>query len=183
MIEERGIKIRGIRIDSGDLVALSRFAREYFQKEGLDFMKIFVSGDLDEYRIGDLLAQGTQIDGIGIGTRYGAARHAPAVEIVYKLVQYDGKGLLKTAPDKHTRPGRKSLTRSKRNPYEKDIVTPFDPEANDLLRPFTSAEPMATIQKRLRTELAALPPGVKAIRDPSTYPVEFLGYGDARSVS
>jgi len=173
MIEERGIKIKGIRIDSGDLVALSRFAREYFQKEGLDFMKIFVSGDLDEYRIDDLLAQGAQIDGIGIGTRYGAARHAPAIEIVYKLVQYDSKGLLKTSPDKHTRPGRKSVTRSKSNLYEIDTVSPFDPEADDLLNPFTSAEPMATIQQRLRTELAALPQSVKAIRNPEIYPVEF----------
>lgn len=183
MIEGEGIKIKGIRIDSGDMVALGRFAREYFQKEGLDFMKIFVSGDLDEYRIGNLLAQGAQIDGIGIGTRYGAARHAPAIEIVYKLVQYDGKGLLKTAPDKHTRPGRKTLTRDKNDRYEKDIVGPFDPDADDLLIPFTSADPMPTIQQRLRTELAALPPGVKAIQDPGTYPVEFLGYGDARSVS
>ncbi|MHC4517701.1 MAG: nicotinate phosphoribosyltransferase [Planctomycetota bacterium] len=183
IVEERGAKIKGIRIDSGDLVALSRFAREYFKREGLDFLKIFVSGDLDEYRIHDLLEQGAQIDGIGIGTRYGAARHAPAIEIVYKLIQYDGKGLLKTSPDKQTRPGRKTITRRKTDRYEKDTVGPFDPNADDLLKPFTSSEPMAVIQQRLRSERAALPQGVTAIRNPETYPVEFRGYGDAKSVS
>jgi nicotinate phosphoribosyltransferase len=176
MIEERGIKIEGIRIDSGDLVALSRFAREYFSREGLAFLKIFVSGDLDEYRIHDLLEQGAQIDGIGIGTRYSAARHTPAIEIVYKLAQYDGKGLLKTSPDKATRPGRKTITRRKKNLYERDVVSPFDPTADDLLRPFAGAEPVATIRQRLQNELAALPPGVKAIREPETYFVEFSGY-------
>jgi nicotinate phosphoribosyltransferase len=176
MIGERGIKIKGIRIDSGDLVSLTRFAREYLQREGLDFMKIFVSGDLDEYRIHDLLEQGAQINGIGIGTRYGAARHAPAIEIVYKLVQYNGKGLLKTSPDKATRPGRKTIARNRSDVYEKDIVSPFNPDANDLLEPFTAAECMEIIQQRLQSELSALPQDVKAIRDPETYPVEFSGH-------
>jgi len=173
--KETGTEIRGIRIDSGDLIALSKFARDYFRKQNLGFLKIFVSGDLDEYRIGDLLEQGAQIDGIGIGTRYGAARQAPAIEIVYKIVEHAGKGLAKTSPAKHTRPGRKGGLRTPRaNRCEKDIVSPLDPTAKDLLRPFTSAEPMADIRERLTTELAALPPEVKALKNPRIYPVEFL---------
>ncbi len=173
--KQTGVEIRGIRIDSGDLVGLSKYAHDYFKQQDLDFLKIFVSGDLDEYRIGSLLEQGAQIDGFGIGTRYGAARHAPAIEIVYKIVEYAGKGLVKTSPGKHTRPGRKTVLRvigSKR--CEKDIVGPLDPSAEDLLKPFTTTEPMADVQQRLTTQLATLPQAVKAVKNPQTYTVEFL---------
>ncbi|UCD49567.1 MAG: nicotinate phosphoribosyltransferase [Phycisphaerales bacterium] len=176
ILEAKGIRIKGIRIDSGDLVALSRFAREYFDKQGLDFLRIFVSGDLDEYKIRDLLEAGAEIDGIGIGTRYSTGRHAPALEIVYKIVQYHGRNLCKSSPDKVTRPGRKTITRvTDSGRHENDIIGPFDPAAPDLLRPFEAAEPMETIQRRLAQELAALPGPFKAIRDPETYPVHFTG--------
>jgi len=109
--EEKGIKIRGIRIDSGDLVKLSNFARRHFQEKGVSFLKIFVSGDLDEFKIDDLLEQGGQIDGFGIGTRFAVSRFAPAIEIIYKIVQYGSKGVFKTSPGKQTRPGRKTIIR------------------------------------------------------------------------
>ena len=174
ILEERGIKIKGIRIDSGDLMALSKFARDCFRKERLDFVKIFVSGDLDEYKIHDLRQAGAEIDGIGIGTRFSAARHAPALEIIYKIAQYNGQGLAKNSPDKTTRPGRKSITRiahAKR--YERDTVGPFDPAASDLLQPITVNEPIETIRRRLMQELSALPERVKSIRHPEVYPVDF----------
>jgi len=174
MLEVKGIRIRGIRIDSGDLVALSTFAREYFDKQSLDFLKIFVSGDLDEYKIHDLLAAGAEIDGLGIGTRYSTARHAPALEIVYKIVQYNGRDLHKRSPDKVTRPGRKTIVRAGNSGhYENDSVGPFYPTGPDLLQPFEAGEPMETIQRRLARELAALPAPIKAIRNPQTYPVHF----------
>ena len=86
----RGIPLRGIRLDSGDLVELSRFARTHFQKEGLGFLRIFASGDLDEFRIADLLEAGAEIDGFGIGTRFTVSQHVPAIGIVYKLVAVRG---------------------------------------------------------------------------------------------
>jgi len=174
ILEEKGIEIGGIRIDSGDLVALSQFARDAFHKEGLDFLKIFVSGDLDEYKIADLFAAGAEIDGIGIGTRYSAARHAPALEIVYKITEYDGQGLAKTSPQKTTRPGRKTVTRtSNAGQYERDVVGPLRPEMEDLLQSFAEAESTDAVRARLTRELAALPAGVKAIRAPEDYPVDF----------
>jgi len=175
-LEKKGVQIKGIRLDSGDLVALSRFTRETFRREGLDFLKIFVSGDLDEYKVHDLLAAGAEIDGIGIGTRYSTAHQAPAVEIVYKIAQYDGRALSKNSPDKSTRPGRKTITRiTHANRYEKDIVAPFDPAATDLLRPFEAAEPIETTRRRLTQQLAALPEPVKSIRNAQRYPVDFSG--------
>lgn len=173
ILEDDGIKLAGIRIDSGDFVTLTRFARDYFICQGVAFMRIFISGDMDEYRIEDLLAAGAQIDGIGIGTRYSAARHSPAIEIIYKITRYGDKDLAKTSPDKHTRPGRKSIRRIiNAGRHDRDIVCPFNPDG-DLLQPFSSTEPMQTIQERLRQELAALPEAAKDLRNPATYPVQF----------
>jgi nicotinate phosphoribosyltransferase len=171
--EQEGIRIKGIRIDSGDLVEVSSFAREHFKQKGVSFLKIFVSGDLDEFRIYDLLGAGAQIDGVGIGTRFAVSCNAPAIEIVYKIVQYGGKGLFKTSPDKQSRPGRKSIIRVKDKYYLKDVVSAFQPNPQDILRPFESAEQMQTIQQRLTTELSCLSDSIKAIRNPQTYPVEF----------
>ncbi|UCG58023.1 MAG: nicotinate phosphoribosyltransferase [Phycisphaerales bacterium] len=173
IFHDKGVRIRGIRIDSGDFVALSKFARDCFREENVPFLKIFVSGDLDEFKIHDLLEQGAQIDGFGVGTRFAVSRHAPAIEIVYKLVQYADKGLSKSSPDKQTRPGRKMITRFKDKYYTHDVVSPLVSGADDLLQPFESAEPIQTIQQRLLSELSLLEDSVKAIKSPTKYPVEF----------
>jgi len=170
--KDEGIEIKGIRLDSGDIVGLSNFARKYFDDNGVGFLKIFASGDLDEFKIHDLLQQGAQIDGFGIGTRYSVSQFAPAIGIVYKLVRYGQKGVLKRSPEKQVRPGRKTVTRVKGKYYEKDVVSQFQGNADDLLRPFPSAEPMQTIQQRLAAELSCLDDSVKAIRNPAKYPVE-----------
>jgi nicotinate phosphoribosyltransferase len=119
------------------------------------------------------LRQGAPIDGFGIGTRFGVSRFAPAIEIVYKIVQYGDRGVFKTSPGKHTRPGRKAITRVKGTHYEKDIVQPLRAQTDDLLGSFESAEDMPVIRQRLAAELSLLDDGVKAIRNPRPYPVEF----------
>lgn len=173
LYEGKQIKLRGIRIDSGDLVELSRFARRYFDERGVPFLKIFVSGDLDEFKIDDLLQHGAPIDGFGVGTRFAVSRFAPAIEIVYKIVQYGDRGVFKKSPGKQTRPGRKSITRIKDTRYKRDIVQPLQNQANDLLKPFESSEDMQTVQQRLLGEISLLEDSVKAIRNPGVYPVEF----------
>lgn len=170
---ERGIRLLGIRLDSGDLVADSRFARDHFRRQGLDFLRIFASSDLDEFKIQDMLAAGGQFDGFGVGTRFTVSQRAPSISIIYKLVQYADRPRNKTSPDKATLPGRKKLLRIGRPHFEKDIVRPLDPDAEDLLGPFESAEPMATVRERLQNQIAALPDPVKAIRGPASYPVQF----------
>jgi nicotinate phosphoribosyltransferase len=172
--EKKGVKIRGIRIDSGDLAGLSKFARNYFKDNGVEFIKIFVSGDLDEFRIAELLRAGAQIDGFGIGTRFAVSRSAPSVQIVYKIIRYGDKDLLKTSPEKESRPGRKTIIRLKDQYYQKDIVSPLQSTQQDLLRPFESVEEMQTIQERLARELSSLDDSIKAIQNPQKYPVEFI---------
>jgi nicotinate phosphoribosyltransferase len=178
LYEDKHIKIRGVRIDSGDLVELSHFARRHFDERGLSFLKVFVSGDLDEFKMSDLLQQGAPIDGFGIGTRFAVSRFAPAIEIVYKIVQYGDRGVFKTSPGKRTRPGRKAINRIKDTHYQRDIVRPLQARTDDLLMPFESTEEMSTIQQRLTTELSLLDDRVKAIRSPHMYPVEFRSDSD-----
>ncbi len=173
---DRGIKLRGIRLDSGDLVAHSRFARDHFQQKGLDFLGIFASGNLDEFKIQDMLAAGGQFDGFGVGTHFTVSKYAPSVGIVYKLSQCGDRPLHKTSPQKATLPGRKTLLRTGTPHFEKDTVRPYDPNADDLLRPFHTTESMEGIQQRLQDQLAALPEEIKATREPARYPVEFVGF-------
>ncbi|MBM4026388.1 MAG: nicotinate phosphoribosyltransferase [Planctomycetes bacterium] len=166
---ERGIRLRGIRLDSGDLVTLSRFARTRFREQGLEFLRIVASGDLDEFKVADLLAAGAEIDGFGIGTRFAVSQHAPAIGIVYKLAQYGDRQVYKTSPEKATLPGRKTIVRMR----ERDFVKPFDPQAHDLLQHVEATDPMPVVRQRLADEMSRLPDAVKALRNPACYPVEF----------
>jgi len=173
---DRGIQIRGIRLDSGDLVELSRFARDLFQTTGVEFLKIFASGDLDEFRIAELLEAGAEIDGFGVGTRFTVSQHVPAIGIVYKIARYGDRDLHKTSPEKATLPGRKTILRTGDSTCEKDTLIPFELRPDDLLKPFESAEPMPIIQERLKRELSALPDSIKRIIEPTEYPVDPVGF-------
>ncbi len=172
-LKEKNIKIRGIRIDSGDFVELSKFARTHFKDTGTDFLKILVSSNLDEYSIADMLNAGAQIDGIGIGTRFAVSQNAPSLNIVYKLIEYAGKDIYKTSPAKKTIPGRKTILRQKDTFFTNDTVLPFIDRPDDLLKPFDSPQNIDSIKNRLTEQLKKLPQPVKAIRNPKIYPVIF----------
>ena len=106
-------RVRAIRLDSGDLLRLSRAAREMLDAAGLGRVGIFASGDLDEYRIAELLAAGAPIDGFGVGTRMGTSADAPYLNSAYKLVEYAGHGRMKLSAAKATLPGRKQIFRQR----------------------------------------------------------------------
>ncbi|MDO5043832.1 MAG: nicotinate phosphoribosyltransferase, partial [Coriobacteriia bacterium] len=84
-MKERGEKLLGIRIDSGDLAELSKMARKMFDEAGLPEVNITVSNDLDEYTIQSLLAQGAPIDSWGVGTKLATSYDQPTLGGVYKL--------------------------------------------------------------------------------------------------
>ncbi len=174
VLEKTGVKIKGIRLDSGDLLAQSKFARDYFDKNDVRFLKIFASGDLDEFKIYELTSQNAPIDGFGIGTRFAVSWYEPAISIVYKIVQFSGRKLAKTSEEKGHYPGRKSITRIiKENRFVKDIVSPFDAAKDDLLTEFQTPEDLPIIKDRLRAQLACLDDSIKQIYNPAAYPVEF----------
>jgi len=184
ILQTRGTRLKGIRIDSGDFLALSRFARQYFQDHQVDFLKIFVSSGLDEYQIATLLAQGAPIDGFGVGTRFAVSQEVPALDIVYKLVHYEGRDLHKTSQDKHSRPGRKRLFRRGKTRFEGDVVSAYAPQqagqSADLLQPFVACESVDTIRSRVSAQLGMLPPGVKSLTAPTPYPVDFARTGGTK---
>ena len=110
-MEERGHRLRAIRLDSGDLANLARRSREMLDEAGLGYVQILASGGLDEYSIAELVSAGAPIDGFGVGTRVGASADAPYTDFVYKLVEYDGRPVMKFSEDKVYLPGPKQVSR------------------------------------------------------------------------
>ncbi|MEX1212561.1 MAG: nicotinate phosphoribosyltransferase [Balneolaceae bacterium] len=104
-------RIRGVRIDSGDLEELSRAVRQKLNSHELESVGIVVSGGLDEEKIAALVASKVPIDGFGVGTHMGVSSDAPSLNIVYKLCSYDGKGATKLSPGKPILPGAKQIHR------------------------------------------------------------------------
>src|SRR6185295_4099533 len=107
--------IPAIRLDSGDLCELSKQARVILDEAGMTGTKIFVSGDLNEHRIADLLARGARIDSFGVGTELATSYDAPALSVVYKLAGIEENGRvtmkIKLSHDKATYPGAKQVWR------------------------------------------------------------------------
>jgi nicotinate phosphoribosyltransferase len=110
-LRKAGIDIQGVRIDSGDLVALSRAVREVFDQGGLIDVTIFASGGLDEDDLVQFGRAGAPIDGYGIGTSLTTSSDVPALDCAYKLEEYAGVARRKRSPGKATWPGRKQVWR------------------------------------------------------------------------
>lgn len=110
-MDELGVAARGVRLDSGDLAELAKQVRHILDDGGYPSVQILASGDLDEDRIGELVAADAPIDAFGVGTRLGTSADAPYLGMVYKLVEQDGEPRVKLAPGKRTLPGRKQLWR------------------------------------------------------------------------
>ena len=90
-LADRGVRLGGVRLDSGDLLELSRSVRRVLDEAGLADVTIFASGNLDEREIARLLADGAPIDGFGVGSRLGVSADAPFLDVAYKLVAFDGR--------------------------------------------------------------------------------------------
>ena len=112
---DSGVRPQAIRIDSGDLASLSRTVRESLDRAGLTSIRIIASGDLDEWKIADLVASGAPIDTFAVGTALTTADDAPALGGVYKLVQLEERGtirqVMKRSEGKGTWPGVKQVWR------------------------------------------------------------------------
>ncbi|OBS09895.1 nicotinate phosphoribosyltransferase [Acidihalobacter prosperus] len=105
------IRIRGVRIDSGDLDTASREVRAILDAAGLHEVTIFASGNLDESRLARLQRDGAPIDGFGVGTRMDVSDDAPYLECAYKLQEYAGQPRRKRSEGKATWPGSKQVYR------------------------------------------------------------------------
>lgn len=103
--------IRGVRIDSDPLDELAREARRRLDQAGLTEVQIFASGGLDEFAIDELLTARVPVDGFGVGSALVTSSDKPALDIAYKLVDYDGRGRAKYSREKATLPGPKQVLR------------------------------------------------------------------------
>ena len=183
---ERGLRPAAVRIDSGDIVALSKRVRSILDAGGLRDTRILASGDLDEYSIHDLLAARAPVDAFGVGTSLVTSLDAPALGGVYKLVEVVENGRIrqvwKTSPGKETWPGRKQVWRVMDGTALRDVVT-FEDEppprsAVALLRPVMKAgrriapDPsLEEVRQWCRARLRELPAALHDIRQPATYQV------------
>ncbi|MCX8072703.1 MAG: nicotinate phosphoribosyltransferase [Candidatus Binatia bacterium] len=145
-----GLKPQAVRLDSGDLELLSREVRRVLDSGGLTATRIFASGDLDEYRIAEIVRHGAPVDAFGVGTRLSTSADAPSLGGVYKLVEvvadHEKKAKVKTSPGKATLPGSKQVWRVAREDgvYLEDWIAladedPPTPNARPLLQPVMKA--------------------------------------------
>jgi nicotinate phosphoribosyltransferase len=186
-LKERGFKLGGIRLDSGDIVSLSKFSRRALDKAGLNYVKIFASGNLDEFKIEALLKKGAKLDYFGVGTNMGTSIDAPNLDVIYKISEVtneEAKFLptMKLSKAKVTYPGRKQVFRieDKRGRFAKDILA-LDEEkikGRSLLvkvmergRVVYKKPTLEQIRRLLRNNLNKFNPELKGIHPRYKYPV------------
>jgi len=121
----RGRRMKGVRLDSGDLGALARDVRPILDAGGQQQAIIFASGNLDEQRVAELVASGAPIDSYGVGTSLVTSADHPYLDAVYKLQEYAGRARRKRSTGKATWPGRKQVYRhyDERGRFARDVVT------------------------------------------------------------
>lgn len=145
-MEARGKKLKGIRLDSGDLAYLAKKARQMLDEAGLDYVEIAASNQLDEYVIKSLVEQGAPIDIFGVGTNLAVGAPDAALDGVYKLAFANGKPRIKLSENlnKITLPGKKQVYRllnGKGDFWGADIVALADEKRRHLDRMFHPFEP------------------------------------------
>jgi nicotinate phosphoribosyltransferase len=179
----RGIKIRSVRIDSGDLAALAKGVRAIFDAAGLSDIGIFASGGLDEDAVADLLAAGAPFTGFGLGTALTTSADVPALDCAYKLQEYAGVARRKRSTGKATYPGRKQVWRR----YGSDgrmvgdvLSLEGDTQTGESLvapvmqsgRRVGPAPTLAESRARAARDLARLPEALRGLEAKAAYQVE-----------
>ena len=163
--QELGIEPKGVRLDSGDMGALSVEARRLLDDAGYVDATIFASGGMDEEEIHRLVTDGAPIDGFGVGTALTVSQDHPGLDIVYKLVEYDGRPVAKFSGVKSIFPGRKQVFRGEQGPAD-DVLSRREAteEGRPLLEPvwrdgdrLREDDEVATVRDRVRVGLDTLP--------------------------
>lgn len=170
-----GVPLAGVRIDSGDIAALSRQARALLDAAGMAEAGIIASGDLDEHRIAALLDSGAAVDSFGVGTMLGTSADAPSLQGIYKLVAQEiDRGMLsvmKWSTHKATDPGMHQVWRGP----TADLIGLHDEviDGEPLLQPgLRTGEPVAAspslteIRDRAATQMRVLPQETRRLTDP-----------------
>ncbi len=175
-----GAPLWGVRIDSGDFLGGARQVRTILDEAGLKEARIMVSGDLDEYRVHELVAAGAPIDVFGVGTQLSVSADAPALNSVYKMVELEIGGIkrytAKYSADKHSMPGAKQIFRD----VARDVVARSGEcgRGEALLRPVILGgrlvEPLPGLEearRRASESVARLSPALRELEAAEPWPV------------
>jgi nicotinate phosphoribosyltransferase len=177
------LRLVGVRIDSGDFAHLSRSVRKILDEAGLRDTQILLSGDLDEYRIDELIDEGVPADAFGVGTQLGVSGDAPSLGGVYKLVADSTGPRIKLSAGKVTLPGCKQVWRYERDGIiDRDVIALEQEELPDS-RPIlqvamsggsrvTEPESLEVTRQRCAATVAALPSSLKSLTPSPDYRVE-----------
>jgi len=178
---ELDIDVSGVRLDSGDLAALSQEVREILPDE----MDVFVSSGVDEYFLQKFFDDDGVADGFGSGTSLTTSKDAPTLNPVYKLVAVEENGemepSMKLSKGKASYPGAKSIHRFGDDTYQRDILARIDEDVGGqelLVEVVTDGKvvydfpALGEIRERTMLSLNRLPADARAIENPAEYPVD-----------
>lgn len=172
--------VSAVRLDSGDLGALSKATRAKLDAAGLQRVQIVASSGLDEYRVAALTNEGCPIDAFAVGTKLVVAADAPALDMAYKLVEYDGSGRTKLSSGKVIYPGRKQVFRRlDRGFFTGDTIGTLDErlDGEPLLVPVmkngrrvAQHDPgLQQARRWARQQVDALPPQLRSLEDTGSF--------------
>ncbi|HDD64857.1 MAG TPA: nicotinate phosphoribosyltransferase [Firmicutes bacterium] len=187
-VKMAGKDIKAVRIDSGDVISISKEVREILDRDGMEKTGIFVSGDLDEYKIYQFIKNSAPIDGFGVGTKLVTSDDAPYLGSVYKLVELrkgnERKKVAKFSKGKVTYPGAKQILRFEENgKFNHDLVISEDEDVKGgerlLIKIIENGNlvynlpDLENIRNYVSKQILKLPESVKDIYNPSKYEVKF----------
>jgi len=183
-----GLPFRGVRLDSGNFLDLSRQVRKLLDDAGRTEALILASGDLNEYVIRTLAEESAPIDIFGVGTDLVTSRDAPALSGIYKIVEIERNGVVrhtaKFSESKVSYPGKKQVFRycDAEGNYSQDVIgvaSEVYPQAEPLLEPVIKegilVRPLPTlveIRDRSTASLARLPEAYRRLENSDAYPVK-----------
>ena len=182
-LKKKGIPVKGVRLDSGDLADHARKVRRILDEGGLREAQILASGNLDEYRLQALVGTGAPIDSFAVGTAMTTSSDAPSLDCAYKLQEYAGRPCRKRSEGKATWPGRKQVYRqySDNRHLGHDVVTTLnDPQTGEpLLQPVMKAghcispsPALPEIRHQVQVQLTQLPDQLRRLEAGAPYEVQ-----------
>jgi nicotinate phosphoribosyltransferase len=184
-LARHGKRLGGVRLDSGDLMALSRQVRRLLDARGLRHVKIFATGNLTEQRIREMVMRHAPIDAFGVGTDLSVSADAPSLDVVYKMSEAVRSGrtmpTLKLSAHKQTYPGRKQVYRIERRGRSVEDILALEGESvpgRPLLVPVLRKgrlvrrlPPLPASRRYAAVERAKLPAQLRELDASATYPV------------
>jgi len=182
-MEARGRRLNFVRLDSGDMAAISKEVRRLLDDNGLDYVRILASGGFDEHKITRALAEGGRIDSFAVGTKMGVSADAPYFDIAYKLVRYADQPVMKLSTGKVTLVDKKQIWRTldAQGAMQGDVIAlrhEAMPEGAPLLQPVMAngriIRPLPSLPESrdyFQNQFARLPAAHKTLQDPAPYPV------------